>query len=262
MDPDFILIGAQRSGTTSMYRYLAEHPSVAPTLVSKGVQYFSMAPGKGRSWYRGHFPTRAYRGIHRGLHHAPLITGEASPYYLFHPLVPERVAAALPEVKLIVLLRDPVGRAYSQFQHEREGGFEPLATFEEALAAEPERLAGEEERLRSDPAYQSFAHQHFGYLARGRYVEQLRRWWSWVPRERLLVLRAEDLFRDTEATHARTLEFLGLPARTVRAATAYNATRSEPMRPETKARLRADFVPANRELADELGWDPGWGSAS
>jgi sulfotransferase family protein len=262
MRPDFLLIGAQRSGTTSLYRYLAEHPSMAPALVSKGVHYFSTAYGRGRSWYRGHFPTIAYRDLHRAVRRTPLVTGEASPYYLFHPLTPERVALELPDVKLIALLRDPVSRAYSQFQHEHEGGFEPLATFEEAIDAEPERLAGEEARMVSDPTYQSFAHQHFTYLSRGLYVDQLRRWWTHVPRERLLVLRAEDLFDDLERTYSRVLEFLGLPQRGVQRQTAYNATRSEPMATATKERLRAIFAPSNRELASELGWDAGWGGSS
>jgi sulfotransferase family protein len=262
MRPDFLLIGAQRSGTTSLYRYLAEHPSMAPALVSKGVHYFSTSYGQGRSWYRGHFPTIAYRDLHRAVRRTPLVTGEASPYYLFHPLAPERVALELPDVRLIALLRDPVSRAYSQFQHEREGGFEPLTTFEEAIDAEPERLAGEEERIVSDPTYQSFPHQHFTYLSRGRYAEQLRRWWAHVPRERMLVLRAEDLFGDLEGTHARVLEFLGLPPRGVQRQTAYNATRSDPMATATKERLRAIFAPSNHELAGELGWDPGWGGSS
>jgi hypothetical protein len=261
MRPDFLLIGAQRSGTTSLYRYLAEHPSMAPALVSKGVHYFSTGHDRSWSWYRGHFPTVAYRDLHRALRRTPLVTGEASPYYLLHPLAPERVALELPDVKLIALLRDPVSRAYSQFQHEREGGFEPLGTFEEVIDAEPGRLAGEEERIVSDPAYQSFAHQHFTYVSRGRYAEQLRRWWTHVPRERLLVLRAEDLFRDLEGTYARVLEFLGLPQRGVQRQTAYNATRSEPMAAATKDRLREVFAPANRELAAELGWDPGWAGA-
>jgi sulfotransferase family protein len=262
MRPDFLLIGAQRSGTTSLYRYLAEHPSVAPALVSKGVHYFTTGYDRGPSWYRGHFPTVAYRDLHRALRRTPLVTGEASPYYLFHPLAPERVALELPDLRLIALLRDPVSRAYSQFQHEREGGFEPLPTFEEAIDAEPARLAGEEARILSDPTYQSFAHQHFTYLSRGRYLEQLRRWWTHMPREQLLVLRAEDLFGDLERTYARVLEFLRLPQRGVQRQTAYNATRSEPMAAETKERVRAIFAPSNRELEGELGWDQRWGGSS
>jgi hypothetical protein len=249
MRPDFLIIGAQRCGTTSLYRYLAEHPAVVPTLVSKGVHYFSTSYERGPAWYRGHFPLEAYRRARALSGTERVLTGEASPYYVFHPLAPARVAADLPQTRLIVMLRDPVGRAYSHYQHEREGGFEDLSTFEEAVAAEPDRLAGEEERIVADPGYQSFHHQHHSYLARGRYAEQLARWLDVVPRERLLVVRSEDLFRDLDGTYARVLGFLGLPPWTVERQTAYNAHTYEAMRPETKKRLRAAFEPHEQALA-------------
>ena len=107
------------------------------------------------------------------------------------------------------MLRDPVGRAYSQYQHELARGFETLG-FEEALEKEDERLAGEEERMLADPTYRSFSHQHHSYLARGRYVDQLRRWHACVGPERLLVIDSSAFFKDPDAGYREVLSFLGL----------------------------------------------------
>ena len=170
--PGFVILGAQKAGTTSLHEYLCEHPLASSSTV-KEVHYFDLAYERGPAWYRAHFqiPRRADE-----------IAGEASPYYLFHPLVPARVARDLPEARLIVLLRNPIERAYSHHNHERALGFEKLG-FVEAIECEPERLRGEEERLAGERGYRSFAHQHHGYLARGRYADQLERWLAHVERE-------------------------------------------------------------------------------
>src|SRR5687768_13237463 len=97
--PDFLIIGAQRGGTTSLYRYLTEHPEIDPA-VRKEIHFFSRHHEQGLDWYRAHFPRRDESSL----------VGEASPNYLVHPDVPARVAAALPRVKLIALLRNPVDR--------------------------------------------------------------------------------------------------------------------------------------------------------
>ena len=162
-------------------------------------------------WYASRFPTKLTAWSVARRHGTELLTGEASPYYLFHPLVPHRVAEHLPRVKLIALLRDLVGRAYSHYQHEVARGFETLS-FEEAIEAEPARLAGEAERLLAEPLYHSFAHQHHSYLARGRYHEQLERWRARFDDEQLLVLSSERFFAEPERTFRQVLDFLELPA--------------------------------------------------
>src|SRR5580692_9445955 len=126
MLPGFLIVGAQRCGTTSMYRALSEHPEVRKAVLHKGVHYFDMNYGRGLGWYRAHFPLARGGGV----------TFESSPYYLFHPLAAERIAADLPGVKLIVLVRDPVERAYSAYTHERARGFE-TESFEQAIEREP-----------------------------------------------------------------------------------------------------------------------------
>ncbi len=257
--PDYLIIGAQRAGTTSLHRYLVQHPGVRTTLRTKGVHFFDTGYGRGMSWYASRFPTRLTAWYVARRHGVALRTGEASPYYLFHPLVPGRVAEHLPRVKLIALLRDPVQRAYSHYQHEVARGFETVP-FEEAIQAEPARLAGEAERMAADPLYHSFAHQHHSYLARGCYAEQLDRWRARFDDEQLLVLSSERFFGEPERTFARVLEFLQLPAFTPVAYERHNAHDYRQMGEEIRGRLVEHFREPNRRLYESLGDDFGWSS--
>src|SRR3954453_12461513 len=129
------------------------------------------------------------------LRQRPLV-GEASPSYLFHPLAPDRVARLLPDARLIALLRSPVERAFSHYQHEVALGREPLS-FEEAIDREDERMRGELEHMLRDPYYFSHTWWNYTYVARGRYAEQLERWFADFPREQLLVLLTDELAADT-----------------------------------------------------------------
>jgi hypothetical protein len=247
--PDFLIVGAQRAGTTSLYRYLAEHPAVAPP-VRKEIQYFSLHHERGDQWYRSHFPL-AGRGRK---------TFEATPYYLFHPAAPARASATVPGAKIIALVRDPVARAFSQWQHNASRGLEHLG-FEAALDAEAERLAGEEERLAADTSYRSDAHRLWSYMARGRYADQLERWLAHYPRERILVLRSEDLYEHPGPTYARSLEFLGLPAIDLDAYPRYTRRASTARITDgARRRLVSYFRPHNERLAALLGEKVWWES--
>ena len=163
IDPDFLLIGAKRGGTTSLSRYLAEHPDVLDLFPRaekiKGLYYFDEQYPRGDRWYRSHFPTRAQRAL-RSRAGAPARVGEASPYYLYHPLAPTRAAAAVPDARILVVLRDPVERAYSHWKERRSNDGDPL-DFAAAIDAEEGRLAGEEARILGDPGAVSTAHRHW-----------------------------------------------------------------------------------------------------
>lgn len=257
MEPDFLIVGAQRCGTTSLYKTLTQHPAVLPAGLHKGVHYFDTDYERGPAWYRSHFPTRlAAKRSERRTGSWP-ITGEASPYYMFHPMVSERIARDLPQARLIVLLRDPVERAYSAYTHERARGFEALS-FEDALAAEPERLAGEEDRLRADPGYVSRSHQHNAYLARGRYVEQLERLESAVGRERLCVIDSDELFSDFTKRLPEVLEHLKLDPWLPESFEQRNARPRTKLEPEVRRRLEDHFAPYDERLASWWGREPGW----
>jgi hypothetical protein len=250
MLPTILIIGAQKGGTTSLHEYLAEHPDVGPSAI-KEIQYFSNNSFRSLTWYRAHFPRE---GV---FPHAL----ESSPYYLFHPCAPVRVRAVLPDIKLIVLLRDPVERAHSHHNMERAEGREPL-DFPTAVAREDQRLAGEEERLRSDPGYLSFAYQNQSYVARGMYAKQLERWYEHFRREQILVLASDDLFADPEGTLHRVQDWLGLshhaPATLApRGVRVYGSSIDAGLRAE----LRGRFAPDSARLPELTGLELPWGSA-
>lgn len=256
--PHYLILGGQRCGTTSLYRYLVEHPTGAGVRLTKGAHYFDSANfHRGPNWYRAHFPTTAYARWVRRRHGHDLTVGEGSPYYLFHPLVPARVRAQLPDVKVIAMLRHPVDRAYSHYQHERARGFEELS-FEEAIDREPERVAGEAERMLDDPSYESYSHQHHTYLGRGLYLEQLLRWNDVLPPARMLVLHMEEFFAHPETGFRQVLEFLEMPAWSPPQFERYNARRYSSMPEATRRRLEDVFREPNRRLFEYLGKDLGW----
>jgi Sulfotransferase domain len=255
--PSFLLIGAQRAGTTSLFYYLRRHPHVARP-GTKEVHFFDDRFWLGVDWYRSFFATSAERRLAR-LRGGDLVAAEATPYYLFHPAVPERVAATIPSVRLVVLLRDPVDRAYSHYRKMRRMGLERLS-FEDALEKEENRLEGEEERLLADPRYRSRHHRRHAYVARGLYADQLERWLAHFPREQLLVLRSEDFFARPAEICAETLDFLGLRRWQSPGFEPRNPTSDRPLDPALRARLEERFAEPNVRLAQLLGRDFGWSS--
>jgi hypothetical protein len=254
--PDFLIIGAQKSGTTALYAYLRWHPAITGP-PWKEVSFFDRHYGRGERWYRGHFPSRPRTWISGRRNGARTIVGEASPSYLFHPLGPERVREVVPNVRLVALLRNPVDRAYSHYQHEVALGREPLP-FEEALDREEERTRGEEDRMIREPGYFSHAWWNHTYLARGRYAEQLERWFAVFPRERLLVLPSEELSNRPRETYGRVLDFLGAEPHELDAFPRVFEREYAPMSREARDRLRGYFAEPNRRLAELLGRDLPW----
>jgi len=244
--PDAVILGAMKSGTSSLHHYLVQQPGVIEPL-RKEVHYFDVNVERGERWYRAHFGREGEPGLNL----------DSSPYYLFHPAVPRRLHERLPDAKLIVLLRDPVRRAYSHYWHERDKGRERLS-FEDAIAAEADRLGNSEQRLADGTLARSREHQHFSYLARGRYAEQLDRWWAVFPHEQLLVLKFEDLAREPLEALNRTLNFLGLPRAASVSLEARNTRKYSPLAETTAARLREYFEPHNQRLEALLGRPMGW----
>jgi hypothetical protein len=209
--PDFVIVGAQKAGTTSLYAYLRAHPNVLPAAF-KEVHFFDTCEwDAGPEAYRANFPLKVHMALARRLSRRPVITGEATPYYLYHPLAAERLAATAPDAKIIILLRDPVERALSHYWHEVRGKRETLP-IREALQAEEARLRGREDALvGGEPPCQHLDHRNFSYRARSRYSAQVARYLELFPADHVLVLQSEKLFGDDPDAKAQLADFLGLP---------------------------------------------------
>jgi hypothetical protein len=241
--PDFVIIGAQKAGTTSLYAALVSHPDVRPAF-RKEVHFFDTDRASDLGWYRRHFP------MGRG----DWLTGESSPYYLFHPAVPARMAAALPDVALIAILRDPVARAISQYHHARNWGLEHRPIDVALDPATPEELAPLDDAAWYDRA-DSPARER-AYLARGRYAEQLERWFTEFDRERILVLDCAALDAGTAIPAAE--QFLGLREQPLRTVPQRNVGSYSPPPAELVRELSQYFAPHNQRLSELLGRELAW----
>jgi hypothetical protein len=234
-----VIIGAQRAGTTSLTQWIYSQPHVAPAL-HRELHFFDINYGKGLDWYRSNFPIRRKGQL----------TGESTPYMLFHPLAPERAAQDLPaSTRFIVLLRDPVERAISHYWLNRRRDQE-TESFRTAIEREPERLAGQEEVIRG--GRRSYNHQRFSYATRGQYAEQLVRWFDHVGRDRMLVVQSEEVFASPEAADG-ILTWLGLPPSALPFPKGNEAVRHEESDADVTAGLQKHFGPHNRALEDLLG---------
>jgi hypothetical protein len=246
--PDFLVLGTMRGGTSSLYRYLSSHPDVVPSL-RKETEYFTWEHGRGDHWYRAHFTLSTRAATHRVRTGRQLLAFEATPYYLIHPDAPVRASALLPSAQLVVLLREPVARAYSHYQHMVRLGFERLP-FDEAIDKEASRITSGDK-----------ANHRFSYLARGRYAEQIERWLDHFPRSQMLVLASEDLYTRPADAYSELLDFLGLERRfpsDFANASAIPGGRPAKLDPALRATLLAYFEPHNERLARLLGHDMPW----
>ena len=259
LEPSFLVIGGQRCGTTSIFNDLSAHPRIARPPVEKGTDYYTLHHHRGRTWYRGHFPVASVARRRTGS--AEPVAFEACTYYLFHPFAIERIAADFPDMRLVAMLRDPVERAYSAYKHELARGFETEPDFLRALELEDERVAGEVDRMRADPGYESHAHRHQSYRARGQFAEQLERVFAHFPREQVHVMESEAYFEDPAPEYAALLDFLGLEQAGSPAFAQHNARPSKPMPLAARELLTAHFEPHDEHLAELLGRAPRWRGA-
>jgi hypothetical protein len=255
--PDFVIIGAAKAGTTSLYAWLGQHPFVEPAK-HKEVHYFDYNYPRGDDWYRMHFPLRRARDRFAAANGRPFLTGEASPSYISHYWAPERLAQRLPDAKLLVNLRDPVERAYSQFQMSRREGEEELESFADAVAAEDRRLDPERARAMADPAYNSWPIGCWAYLMRSRYAEQLERWFALFHREQFHFVTLEALSSNPQGELDRVHEFLGLPPHAYEDLPKLHTAKYDSLPGDTRARLTEYFRPHNERLYELVGIDFGW----
>lgn len=265
-DPDFLLIGAKRGGSTSYYFDLLSHPQVLELFprpdrlpkaaATKGIHYFDSNYFRGRRWYASHLPSARVRTAQQLVAHGPVVTGEGSPYYLTHPAAATRVANDLPQVKLIAVLRDPVQRAYSHWKERVREGREPLS-FTEALNAESSRAGDDALRLQRDPHFYSYAHEHQTYLTQSMYGAALTRWRSQFPESSFLIIRSEDYYADPVVELNKAARFLGIEESRFRPGEALNAAPGNGLDDASRHRVEGLLRDDARDLRALTGvtWD-------
>lgn len=252
--PDFIIIGAQKAGTSSLYTYLSQHPQLLASF-KKEVHFFDGGINptvdnykKGDVWYRSHFPLK--KNVAEQMR-----VFEASPLYIFNPLVPARIANLLPNVKIIVLLRNPTERAISQYFHEKKLGREFLS-IEEAFQNEEERMS----RALKNQDYKSNDFICHSYRSRGLYKEQLDRYFKYFNPDQFSILNSESFFSNPEETLRQVFEFVDVnpnyrvPDLKPRMVGKNRKTTSLAIKNE----LDSFFAPYNQELYKLVGEDYGW----
>ncbi|MEG4629820.1 tetratricopeptide repeat protein [Microcoleus sp. AR_TQ3_B6] len=238
--PNFIIIGCQRCGTTSLYTYLAQHPQIL-TPIKKEMDFLSWHFDRGIDWYLAHFPPMPAG--------EQFLTGEASPSYFDSREAPERLYRLFPEAKLIVLLRNPVDRAISQFYRLTDLNWE-ARSLDRVISAEIERL-------NQNPEY-IIGEEPGNYLARGRYIEFIKNWRTFFPREQLLILKSEDFYAGAATTVKQVLEFLDLPEYQLSEYQNANPGSYQPVNQSVRDWLRDYFRPYNQQLEEYLGRKLDW----
>lgn len=196
--PDFLILGAAKSGTTTLYRYLAAHPGICMPGI-KEPRFFAfdgVRPDLADPILRDSVVSeQAYLALFAGAQPGQLL-GEASPIYLAEPRASDAIAARIPNARLVVILRDPAERAFSHFLMSQRQGYEPETSFIRAMS-EPVLISGDWQRVRP-------------YLPYSKYGDGLERYLAKFPREQLHVLTSEELERDMSGTLRRLTDFLGV----------------------------------------------------
>ena len=272
MLPSFLIIGGAKCGTTSLYAHLIEHPNILSASI-KEVNFFQYIQNSKTSFYRSHFPIKRQN----------LITGEASTQYLIHRFVPKRVHELLPSVKLILLVRNPVERAYSEFHYMINLGAQITDNFEDAIESELRRIKIEDEKPEFTIENSNYNHFQpaFSYLRHGIYSNYILNWLKSFPKEQLLILNTKDLYNNLGNTLDKTFQFLNLPKYQIenkipknkidkirpivgresnifkninsKTQTLFNVQNYPEMKPKTRKSLQDFYRPYNEKLFEIIG---------
>ncbi len=246
--PNFFIIGAQKGGTSSLHGYLQHHPNLFLSQ-PKELHYFDLFYDKGLNWYKEHFITKDANKVH---------FGESTPFYLYHPGVPHLMKDLVPNAKFIVLLRNPVERAFSQYQMEFKRGTEHLDSFEKALDAEKERLANTDDFKLAKTAVQNSEHAQHSYFSRGLYAKQIAHWFSIFQKEQFLFLKSEDFFANPKEVLIKVYQFLGVDTIYPANLKALNTGNYSPLSKEELQRYSSFFAEDHKELIKLIGEDFTW----
>ncbi len=241
-----------------MANHLSSHPDCMPPFY-KEVRYFDSSRVTDLDSYKAYFPTFFRRKLKKFLSGRRPWTADFSPTYYDYPHAPRRIFETLgPDIKLILMVRNPIDRAYSQYRFQRELGHEHEETFEKALELEESRIAGEEEKQLQDELYFSRPRNHFGYLARSLYLPYIKNWYQYFDKSQLLIIRFEDFTKSPQSIFDEICDFIAVPRHQI-SNKVHNASKiEETMATETRAKLVEYFRKHNKEMSGYLGRDFDW----
>tara|TARA_B100000029_G_scaffold167749_1_gene163910 strand:- start:1906 stop:2805 length:900 start_codon:yes stop_codon:yes gene_type:complete len=241
--PHFIIIGVGRAGTTALYSYLIQHPSIIGTVSdnkksASDVHFFEFMTSNSTTWYKSHFPILSRKQI----------TGEFTSTYFYHPDVPKRINQLLPKIKLIVILRNPIDKAYSTYYQQFRYG-EISTTFEDSINAELKRIKiiENEPNLHSkNPNFQNFVSQNI--LRHGIYVDYFEKWFEQFNREQILILNADEMKKNTRKILKDVFTFLNIEDHPIEDLSRVSARKYPPISESTRTKLVEFYKPHNEKL--------------
>ena len=253
--PNFFVIGGVRCGTTSLYHYLNQHNCIVKSAYDE-LGYFDDNFHLGLNWYRSLFPSKSVKNKIE-FQHSKFLTYDVTPFYIYNPLVVDRIFNFSPNTKIIAALRNPIDRAYSNFYNRiRDDGVQK-STFEEMISSEIELI----ENTKQDMSNNTFLVDTFYELdlARGFYAKQLELWFKKFPRENILLISSEDLATQTDTTMNQIFEFLDVPQQKINDLTKQNKIKYPKIKDSTRESLNTFFKPYNEKLFEMIGkrfsWD-------
>jgi len=250
--PDFIIIGTARSGTTSLFYNICEHSCVIPAAYDE-IGFFDSNYHLGINWYRSMFPTKKHmEKVKKNTEFA--ITGEDTPFYIWSPTVARRILKIIPNVKLIVLFRNPVDRAYSNYHLGVRAGSENLS-FEDAIQFELDSLKNSE--IESDDDVKKYTIPR-SYIAKGFYADQLKIWLKLFKSEQLFITSTEDFESNTENILNKIYDFLEIPQINLKNLEKHKVASYPPMKDETRKFLVDLYKTHNEKLFEMIGKDFDW----
>ncbi len=254
--PDYLIIGAAKCGTSSLHDYLLQHPNTGQSL-TKQIHFFDRYYNRKISWYKVSFPFVWTKFFTEKIKRRKFVTGEATPHYMTHPLAAQRASLIVPNAKIIVMLRNPVDRAYSHYHMEKAHNKEEL-TFEEAISQEPERIKDEIEEMLNNKNNSGRNYPHRAYIKSGEYLEQIKKWRDLFPQENFLFIDSAEFNKNPSKVYNDTLRFLGLSPYELEKYKKIRKRKYEKMNNQTRNKLVDYFRTHNKELFEYLNLKFDW----
>ena len=253
--PDFLVIGAKRCGTTSLYQHLSEHPCISRS-PRDNIGFFNENYHLGINWYKSLFPTVFYKKKMESKNKHCLFFDVTSTY-MEEELTAKNVYEVNPNQKIIVILRIPVDRAYSHY-HVNVKEKSEKRSFEDAIFEEMNRIKSERIIQNKNKNLRVFTPNNIHYLKKGFYALQLKSWFKIFPREQILVLSTEEFQEDQNLIYKKIFDFLNIPNMKIKSTEKMEKGNYIPMKHDTRNLLLDYFRQCNHELFELINSEFDW----